>query len=136
MVHIDAHEHSLQFTWPVILNSVSSHSSPIAVEQRVTTSLPLLRVCSFLSQYAETGNARKSAGNARKSAGKVRKCAEKVRKSAEHLLGEMAHRLSFVSCAPSNGFSWPMSMAISSARAGAEREILVEQVVECSCVLR
>ena len=89
MVHMDAHEHSLQFIWPVILNSASGHSSPIAVGQRVTASLPLLRVCSFLSQNAETGNARTSAGHAQKLAGKVRKSAQKVRKSAEHLLGEM-----------------------------------------------
>ena len=89
MVHLDAHEHSLQFTRPVILNSVSGLSSPIAVGQCVTASLPLLRVCSFLSQNAETANARKSAGNARKSAGKVRKSAENARKSAEHILEEI-----------------------------------------------
>ena len=89
MVHLDAHEHSLQFTWPVRLNSVSGHSSPIAEGQCVTASLSLLRVCSFLSQNTKTGNEHKSAGNARKSAGKVRTFAEIVRKSAEHLLGEM-----------------------------------------------
>ena len=96
MEFLDALEHSLQFVWPVIRNFASGHSSPFVVGQRVTASLLLLQVCSFLSQNAETGNARKSAGNERKSAGKVRKSAEKVRKlaekvrkSAEHLLGEM-----------------------------------------------
>ena len=133
MVFLDALKRSLQFVWPVILNSASGHSSPFAVGQRATARLPLLQVCSFLSQNAETGNARKSAGNVRKSAGKVRKSAEKVRTSAEstEISGTFAwgnaYLLFLVNCTHSNGFCRPMSMTVSKARTGAEREILAEK---------
>ena len=85
MEFLDALKHSLQFVF--ILSFASGQLSPsFVVGPRVTVSLPLLQVCSFLSQTAEIGNARKSAGNVRISAGKVRTSAEKVRKSAEKVL--------------------------------------------------
>ena len=135
MVLMDEHEHSLRFTWILILNSVSGHSSPCCGA-----------TCgSFLAAFASLQFSQPKCRN--------RKCTEIGGKNTEiggknteicgkntEICGTFAwgnaHLLSLVNCTPSNGFFWPMSMTISSARAGAEREILVEKIVECFCVLR